>query len=253
MRIWCYDDRARRKAAANFRCGSIALTTNNERLIKTEFHLHTAETSECGMVPAAELIPACAAMGYGAVMVTDHYLPGMFESRETRSLFLKGYRAARRAAEDMDFVVLPGMEFRFASADNDFLIYGMEEADFDALPEDLSEYSLADFTAYCHDRGFLVYQAHPFRSWCQAQNPAYLDGVEVHNGNPRQISNNALALAFARENHLLEIAGGDVHQLGDIRRDALLVPETLLTPKGIVKYLQTHPKVGAEFEETLHK
>ncbi len=229
------------------------MTTNSERLIKTEFHLHTAETSPCGKVPARELVRAFAAAGYGAMVVTDHYLPGMFESRETRGLFLKGYREARAAAEGMEFTVLPGMEFRFAAADNDFLIYGMEEADFPALPEDLCGYALPDFHAYCRDHGFLVFQAHPFRPWCQVQDPAYLDGAEVNNGNVRQENNNALALAFARRHRLLEVTGGDVHQLSDIRKNALFVPETLLTPRGIVEYLRAHPKVGPEFEETLQE
>lgn len=220
-------------------------------MIKTEFHLHTAETSPCGKVPARELVRALAAAGYGAVIVTDHYLPGMFESRETRSLYLKGYRAAREAARELDFTVLPGMEFRLAGADNDFLIYGMEEADFGALPDDLCSRTLPDFHAYCRDHGFLLFQAHPFRPWCQVQNPAYLDGVEVNNGNVRQENNNPLALAFARKHKLLEVTGGDVHQLNDIRPSALTVPEALLTPRGIVEYLRTHPRVGAEFEETV--
>jgi predicted metal-dependent phosphoesterase TrpH len=229
------------------------LTIANERLIKTEFHLHTAETSPCGKVPARELVRAFAETGYGTMIVTDHYLPGMFESRGTRGLFLKGYRAARAAAESVDFTVLPGLEFRFDGADNDFLIYGMEEADFPKLPDTLCRYSLADFHAYCRDRGFLVFQAHPFRPWCKVRDPAHLDGVEVYNGNVRQENHNGLALAFARKHRLLEVAGGDVHQLSDVREAALLVPETLLTPKGIVEYLRTHPKVGAEFEEPLQK
>lgn len=217
-----------------------------ERLVKTEFHLHTAETSPCGQVPAQEMIRACAGKGYGCAIVTDHYLPDMFESPETRSLFLAGYRAAREVADALHFIVLPGMEFRFKAADNDFLIYGMEEADFAVLPPNLCRYSLPDFYAYCHDHGWLVYQAHPFRSWCEAQNPAYLDGVEVYNGNPRQISRNELALAYAKENNLMMLAGGDVHQLPDVLEGGIPIPESMLTPKGIVAFLRAHPHIGAE-------
>lgn len=222
---------------------------NDERMVKTEFHLHTAETSPCGMVPGREIIHALAEAGYGGVIITDHYLPGMFDSPQTRDHFLMGYHAAREAGEALGVTVFPGMEMRLAGADNDFLVYGMEENDFAELPADLSRYPLKDFHAYCHAHGWLLYQAHPFRSWCEVQNPAYLDGVEVFNGNPRQISHNALALAFARENRLLEVAGGDVHQLGDIREQGMLVPQSMLTSKGIVQFLRTHPAVGAEFEE----
>ena len=222
---------------------------NSEQRVKTEFHLHTAETSTCGMVPGREMIRLCADKGFGGVIVTDHYLPGSFERPETREQFLAGYRQAKQAGDALGVTVLPGMEFRFASADNDFLIYGMEEQDFAALPTDLCRYALADFYTYCHERGWLVYQAHPFRSWCTPQEPAWLDGVEVCNGNPRQQSHNGLALAFARENHLLESTGGDVHQPGDVRSTAPLVPRALLTPKGIVRYLRQTPRVSAEFEE----
>ena len=222
---------------------------NNEQLVKTEFHLHTAETSPCGQVPGAEIIRALAAAGYGAAIVTDHYIVNPGERMDTRDGFLRGYHAAREAGEQLGFTVLPGMEFRFGYADNDFLIYGMEEADFAALPGDLVQYTLADFSAYCHARGWMVYQAHPFRSWCQAQDPAYLDGIEVFNGNPRQVSANPTALAFAREHHLLGVAGGDVHQLTDVRPDALMVPKALLTPKGILQFLRTRPASWAGFDQ----
>lgn len=227
------------------------MTTNDEYLVKTEFHLHTAETSPCGMVPGRKIIKACADAGYGCVLVTDHYLPGMFDRPETRDLYLKGYREARAAGETLGVTVLPGMEFRFEDAENDFLIYGMEEEDFAGLPAGLSRYTLMDFTAYCHAHGWLVFQAHPFRSWCQVQNPAYLDGIEVYNGNPRQLSHNSEALAFAREHRLLEIAGGDVHQLGDVREQGVMVPRRFLTPRGIAEFLRSRPAVGADFAQSI--
>ncbi|HPF87417.1 MAG TPA: PHP domain-containing protein [Candidatus Limiplasma sp.] len=219
----------------------------NEQLVKTEFHFHTAETSPCGVATASESICLFAQKGYGGAIVTDHYLPDMFESMETRSLFLKGYYAAKKAAETLDFTVLPGMEFRFFDADNDFLVYGMEEADFAKLPTGLSRYSLKDFHAYCGDHGWLLFQAHPFRPWCKAQNPAYLDGVEIYNGNIRQLSHNEQAVAFARDNNLLAVAGGDVHQLVDVRDESLRVPRHLLTPKGIVAFLQSRPQINAAY------
>ena len=222
----------------------------NEQRVKTEFHLHTAETSPCGMVPGREMIQLCADKGFGGVIVTDHYLPGSFDRPETRDLFLAGYRQAKQAGDALGVVVLPGMEIRFAYGDEDFLVYGMEEADFAKLPYDLCQYALADFYAYCHDHGYLLFQAHPFRQGLTAQDPRYLDGVEVRNGNPRQINNNHLALAFAREHNLLETASGDVHQTGDVRDRAPMVPQALLTPKGILQYLRENPRVAAEFEES---
>ena len=222
---------------------------NHEQLVKTEFHLHTAETSPCGQVPGADIIRALADKGYGGAIVTDHYLSWMFEGRDARTHSLKGFHAAREAGERLGVTVLPGMEFRFDSADNDFLIYGMEERDFASLPDNLWDYTLRDFTAYCHDQGWLVYQAHPFRSWCTPQNPAYLDGAEVFNGNIRQDNNNEKALAFAKKHNLLMIAGGDVHQFVDVRDQGVLVPRSLLTPKGILQFLRENPSIGSQIHE----
>ncbi len=227
----------------------ISLTTKYEKLVKTEFHLHTAETSACSMVPGKEIIHACAEMGFGCVIVTDHYLPEQFESMKNRELFLKGYHNAKEAATPLDIVVLPGMEFRFANGFEDFLVYGMEEQDFAALPIDLCQYSLPDFYSYCHEHGYLLFQAHPFRPGLKAQNPTFLDGIEVQNGNIRHHSHNNLALAFARRHNLLEVSGGDVHQFVDVRQEGLMVPRSQLTPKGIVQFLKETPKVGSDFEE----
>ena len=43
----------------------------------------------------------------------------------------------------------------------------------------------------------------------------YLDGVEVLNLNPRHDSHNDLALAYAKEHHLIMTAGSDCHRPGD--------------------------------------
>ena len=71
--------------------------------------------------------PGAGDAGYGAAIVTDHYLPGMFEAPQARDLYLAGFYEARRIGDTIGFTVLPGMEFRFYGEDNDFLIYGMEE------------------------------------------------------------------------------------------------------------------------------
>jgi len=218
-------------------------------MVKTEFHLHTAESSPCGEVFASEIISACAKKGYGCVIVTDHYLPGVFEGTETRHLFLEGFRNAKIAGKSLGITVLPGMEFRFDRGEEDFLIYGMEEEDFSSLPFNLCRYSLPDFHKYCHDHGYLLFQAHPFRPRMKVQNPAYLDGIEVQNGSMRHNSHNGLALAFARQHKLLEITGGDVHRLADVRQNGLMVPQSHLTPKGIVQFLLENPRIGPEFEE----
>ena len=50
-------------------------------LVQLETHLHTSEVSQCGRIPAREMIRRYHAAGYGAVVVTDHFLPGRFRGR----------------------------------------------------------------------------------------------------------------------------------------------------------------------------
>ena len=197
----------------------------NNALIKLEAHLHTAEVSTCAIDKAADIVAACHEKEYGAIVVTDHYipgkdhgLPGEFKTLEDRRHFLTGYHNARKAAK----------------------AYGQ---DFDELPGDMYRYSLKEFHAYCSEHGWLVYQAHPFREGLTVQDPTCLDGIEVYNGNPNNLrkdtNHNDLAVSFARKHDLLAVVGTDVHRTGDVGGSCLYVPEDLLTPRGLVKYLKT--------------
>ena len=218
--------------------------------IKTEMHLHTAEVSTCAKAKAEDIVAACHEKGYGAVVVTDHYIPGknhgdpgIFKTPEDNHWFLSGYRKAKEAALAYGMIVLPGMEFRFDRGYEDFLVYGMKEEDFYELPGDLYRYPLKDFHDYCSAHGWLLYQAHPFRPDLTVQNPAFLDGIEVYNGNPRHLqkdnNHNDRALQFALQHEMLAVVGTDVHEEGDPGGCCMWIPEEYLTPEGLVEYLKT--------------
>ena len=55
----------------------------------------------------------------------------------------------------------------------------------------------------------------PVPQKCTPAPAEYLDGVEVLNLNPRHDSHNDLALAYAKEHHLIMTAGSDCHRPGD--------------------------------------
>ena len=74
---------------------------------------------------------------------------------------------------------------------------------------------LAAFAPQSRADGALLVQAHPFRKKCTPAPAEYLDGIEVLNLNPRHDSHNDLALAYAREHHLIMTAGSDCHRPGD--------------------------------------
>ena len=220
--------------------------------ILLEAHAHTSEVSRCSRLPAARLVESVHAAGYGALIVTDHYLPGERNTRQAREDFLKGFRAAREAAGQYgDMTVLPGMEIRFKGHDEDFLVYGLDEEDILDLPDDVCEApaALHEFHEYCKAHGFLIYQAHPYRPGLFPANTPDIDGVETFNGNPRHDSRNRMAALFASRHNLHTIAGGDVHEEGDQGTVGLLVPDTALTPKAFAEWLRATPHPRLQYQE----
>lgn len=214
-----------------------------------EAHAHTKEVSECGWLSAQALVESLAAHGYGAVVITDHYLPGERHDAASRDAFLAGYRAARAAGEALGVTVLPGLEIRFKDHVEDYLVYGLEEADILALPDNACEMGLSSFHEYCEPKGFRIYQAHPFRAKHLPAHPKFIDGMEIFNGNPRQNSQNRLATNFASLHNIRTIVGSDVHRQGDVGIAGLLVPREAVTPKGFAQWLTATPHPRVYYQE----
>ena len=215
--------------------------------VLVETHAHTAEVSACCWLPATETVRAVAEYGYGAVVITDHNVPGSTRTAKQCERFARGYELARRAGERLGVAVLPGMELRFDSEGyNDFLVYLPDPALY-AL-RGLPAMGLRAFKRLADERGMLVYQAHPFRSYVFVEPPEALHGVEVHNGNPRQTNHNALALAYAEEHGLAMLSGSDVHQEGDPGRGGVWAPrEAIASPAAFVEYLRATPRPAMVF------
>jgi len=205
-----------------------------------ETHMHTSEVSECGHVPAREMIQRYAENGFGGVEVTDHFLPGRFTSREKREVFLRGYREAADEGVKRNVVVLPAMEIRFSCGPEDYLVLGMEERELlDDIPDTVCDMKINAFHLFCTSHGWLFYQAHPFRPGLSVRPAAWLDGVETINGNPRHNSHNDLALQYADAYDLMTLAGSDAHQPEDIAVAGIWIPQEALTSKTLVSYLRT--------------
>lgn len=196
--------------------------------MKIEMHAHTSETSPCGRVPARKMIKAYADAGYDAVLVTDHIHRDVFHDfkvapgRPQIDRYLLGYRAAVDAGRIHRIKVFLGAEVNLAShGPEDFLLIGIQE-DFLYTYPDLYRYTQKELFKLCEKNNILLYQAHPFRSYCRPADPRYLHGVEIFNGNPRHVNNNELALAFAQKHGLLQTAGSDYHQVEDISSGIML-------------------------------
>lgn len=210
--------------------------------VLVETHAHTAEVSDCARLPAARMMRVVAERGYGAVVITDHNVPGSTCTAKQCERFARGYELASRAGEQLGLVVLPGMELRFDSEGyNDFLVFLPDPALY-AL-RGLPAMGPRAFKQLADERGMLVYQAHPFRPFMFAEPPEVLHGIEVYNGNPRQRNRNALALAYAEEHNLAMSSGSDAHQACDPGRGGVWVPKAAITsPAAFVSYLRSTPR-----------
>ncbi|MBS7525292.1 PHP domain-containing protein [Fusibacter paucivorans] len=187
---------------------------------KFEMHFHTDESSKCGKVPAKDSVKTYMASGYDGVVVTDHFsayewgVPEPDRWPDICNAFLKGYRAAVESVGESKFKVILGMEIRFPGNDNDFLVYGIDEAFLYHHPW-VYMLTLAAFYELAKDYQLLIVQAHPFRDGCTLADTALLHGIEVFNGNPRHDSRNELAREAAERAGVIALWGSDFHREGD--------------------------------------
>lgn len=190
---------------------------------KYEMHCHTSCVSRCGRVEPEEIVKLYIEQGYSGIVVTDHYSPMTFEQnwapqRQT-DFYLSGYRRMKNAAPD-GFTVLLGMELRHYFTANDYLIYGIDES-FLYSAGNLMALGEKKIYRIAHERGYLVYQAHPFRVGIKRCNPDYIDGVEVFNGKTSR-SMNESARDWARENGKLTVSGSDFHTYDNLARGGII-------------------------------
>ena len=126
---------------------------------------------------------------------------------------------------------------RFDENANDYLIYGMTE-EFTRDFTSIFAMGVKAFSAVAREKGFLLYQAHPFRNGMTVADPAQLFGIEVQNTHPRHDSRNDIALAWAGKYGLHKIAGSDCHQLQDVGTSAIVTDEAVRNIEDLVQVLK---------------
>lgn len=211
-------------------------------LYKYDTHVHTSETSECGKLPGKEVVRLYKKAGYQGIFITDHYFKEYFDRLPQKSWhakiqkYLEGYRNASAEGHRQGLNVMLGIEIRFTESYNDYLVYGLDESFLEDNGE-LYKLGLIEFKKLASEKGFLVFQAHPFRASVKAAEPSLLDGIEIYNGNPRQDSWNFRAYSYAVENSLKMISGSDFHQVEDLARGGIVVKEKINTPGDLVRVI----------------
>lgn len=213
-----------------------------------ETHCHTRETGPCGRVPAEYLVKAYLEEKYRYLFITDHIHEANFESEETRGAsweyrvdrYLKGYRAARKAAQGTGLIVMLGMEVTLrGKSPIDFLVYGQDEQFIYDHPF-FYDLEFAEFYRFVRDNGMLSFEAHPYRYGGEPVQPVCYDGIEIFNAHPRHVSRNQKAVQYAREKGLYTISGSDVHAEEDIARGGVMLPDGIENGADFVQYVREH-------------
>lgn len=212
-------------------------------IMKIEMHTHTSQSSPCAAI-AAEQTPALySAAGYDAIVITDHYSKWVWDQsgaatpEEYTDYFLAGYYAAKQAAPP-SFPVLLGAEVNLLESPNDYLLYGATEEFFHRNLR-LHELSLPALYDLCHANGILLFQAHPYRTYCTPADARFLDGAEYYNGNPRHNNQNELAARWVEEHGLIPSSGSDFHEQEDLAKGGIEVSEDIRDIGSLCRVLTT--------------
>ena len=217
--------------------------------MKIEMHAHTSEVSPCSHITAASLVQTYAGLGYDVLMVTGHFNDYVLEAyrgctpAEAVDRYLEGYRRALEEAERWGIRVWLGVECCLQGGKhrgewNDFLFYGIDR---EFLLDHPRLYNLTQKEAFleAESAGILMYQAHPFRYYCTPQDPEYMHGAEVYNGQPCA-NNNEKALKWAKKHGLRQSAGSDCHRAEYAGIAGIIVPDYLRDEKALAAYMRDH-------------
>lgn len=206
--------------------------------MKIETHCHTKTVSPCGHVEPHTVVDEYIKAGYGAIIITDHFsrnILARFEGNYTDKIdcYLAGYKYCKAHAKKLakeghpSLKVMLGAEILLDTNPSDILLFGLSEEFFYENPNlfDLDQEGLYRLLHTKYDA--VMYQAHPFRKYCNRQDPRYLDGVEVYNGNIRHDNHSDVALTWAKENNLKFSSGSDFHQMMDLAKGGLVIPDSI--------------------------
>ena len=182
-----------------------------------ETHLHTCQGSACGVSTGAEQARYYAEHGFAGIFITDHFFGGncaidrSLPWKQSIDLFIKGYEDALHEGQKLGLQVFFAWE-QWYEAD-EYLIYGLSPEWLYAHPEIRTATRLEQYELV-HEGGGCVIQAHPFRDRDYVDHIRlglqYCDGIEAINGGNEPI-NDAYALRYAKDYHLVMTAGSDNH------------------------------------------
>ncbi len=189
-------------------------------MFKYELHAHCSEVSRCGRSTALEMAKAFKSVGFSGMVFTDHFIygntniphSGKWEDR--MKMIFDSYKEAEEFGRKNDFLVMPGIEHHYGHG-KEVLVYGNITFEALAAHSEIETMNIKEFCTLCHNLGWFVSQAHPFRERDYIEpgiaiNTGILDGIEVYNHCNNSKENKKAVLLCAKED-LIPTSGSDTH------------------------------------------
>ena len=213
-------------------------------LYKTDLHCHTSELSGCSSESASDTVNRYAELGYTSVVITNHFSPHEYKRTglEYRDYVERHFQVAEDAAAEANgkLNIIPGLELRISSSNNDYLVFGATREVLWDIP-DVFGMSLSALHAYLSAAGCLLIQAHPFRWDITIVRPECVDGYEVLNTHGFQKNHNDIAMLFAKsvggEGKILT-AGSDHHDAWQTPTSGIMTEEPIVSAPQLVSVLK---------------
>ena len=183
--------------------------------MRLEMHAHDCEVSPCAVIKAKELVDGYKEAGYDGIVITNHFDKGIMHlwgetTEEHYQTYLRGYELAKEEGERVGLRVI------------------------------LGGCSLQELYEICEENGCVLIQAHPFREYCQIQNPKYLHGVE-RNFNSGHDNHNEKLDAWLKEpgrEHLIITRGSDCHEIPQVGLADFVIDEDVRDSRELAEFLR---------------
>lgn len=213
-------------------------------MYRYDLHVHTSEVSPCGHLTTEETVKQYIRKGYSGIWLTNHFHREFEEKtrgmswNETAGLFLRPYREGKRLAQGRLMTGL-GMEIRFRTDPNDYLLYGLTEEIVFREAEHWLDMDLESFYDKYGDR-LLIIQAHPNRKGSSVPaDPACLHGMEAVNTSPRHDNGNEKTQKIlVCHPWLIPSGGSDCHRTEDVGRGGIMLEEPMGTEEELTVRLK---------------
>ena len=206
----------------------------------TELHAHTEESSPCSHISASQLIRTYKELGYTTIAITDHYTDKLLTCENPEIVveqFLEGYNIALATGNKIGVNVLLGMEIRFTTEKEDYLVYGITR-EFLIDNYDICKKNIAELRKQLEESSttYFISQAHPGRSICKY--PTCLDGIEIFNAMNHEKKMNTIAENYSTEYNLIPTSGTDCHSNKVIAKGGISTQEPIDTIDILINILK---------------